>query len=387
MTRVLLAAALLAAGLTSGNGGAVASSAMACTGDAAVGDPFDGPGAVHLISNGKVVPLKPPALQENDGFGWSVALGEVDGDGCTDLLVGAPYTDVEGLADAGVAYLLSRGTWKTLVSPEPQADAHFGWSVAAKGALIAVGAPYEDTGDLADTGSLYVGQGESTLRKIDQAPPEVPGSPEVGDQFGWALAFGKDNSLIVGAPYENDDGAGVQNGQGKLDSGSVVLIADVTAQKLSGVRWEPPDRKAGDRFGYAVAYAEGAGIAASAPQGGFVQLLDAAAKPVKKVTGTGAFGFSLAGSKDGRLAVGAPDEGGTGAVVILSAKDGTEERRVVSPRGGRFGWSVAFTGNRLLAGAPDAPPYGVAGLAGRNEDTVQVLAPPEGVEFGASAAG
>ncbi|MFE3448361.1 hypothetical protein ACFXJ8_05435 [Nonomuraea sp. NPDC059194] len=386
MTRLLLAA-LLAAALVPANAGGAAA-ARACTGDVVVGDPFDGPGSVHLVSDDAIVSVTPPALKENDGFGWSVAMAEVDGDGCADLLVGAPYADVEGLQDAGVAYLLSsKGLITALTSPEPQADAHFGWSVAAKGTLLAVGAPYEDLGDLADTGAVYVRQGEGTLRKISQEPQEVPGNPEVGDQYGWALAFGKDNSLVVGVPYENDDGKGVQSGQGRLDSGSVSIIADVTAQKPSGVKWAPSDNQAGDRFGYAVAYVEGMGIAVGAPQANFVQFLDTAGKPTRKVTGEGNFGFSLAASKDGRLAVGAPYAGGKGAVRILSGSDSAAERLLVPAQGGRFGWSVAFAGNRVVAGAPDAPPYGAAGVAGRNEDSVQELRPPKGAEFGASASG
>ncbi|MEU7899087.1 hypothetical protein AB0B45_40310 [Nonomuraea sp. NPDC049152] len=389
MTRVLLAV-LLAAAMVPGNGGEAAARAMACSGDVVVGDPFDGAGSVSLVSGGQIVPVRLPALQENDGFGWSVAMAEVDGDGCADLLVGAPYADVEGLQDAGVAYLIPSkgGTPTKLTSPEPQADAHFGWSVAAKGTLIAVGAPYEDLGDLADTGAVYVRQGEGTLKKISQEPKEVPGNPEVGDQYGWALAFAKGNSLVVGVPYENDDGAGVQNGQGRLDSGSVSIITDVTAQKPSGVKWEPPDNQAGDRFGYSVAYVEGVegiGIAVGAPQANVVQFLDTAGNPTRRVKGEGNFGFSLAASQDGRLAVGAPYAGGKGAVRILSGADSSAERILVPAQGGRFGWSVAFAGNRLVAGAPDALPYGAAGVIGRNEETIQELKPPRGAEFGASA--
>ncbi|MFD1940409.1 hypothetical protein ACFSKW_54025 [Nonomuraea mangrovi] len=383
-----------AAAIASGNGGEAAR-AMPCTSDvvardAVVGDPFDGAGAVYLVSDDEIVPVKPPTtLREGDGFGWSVALAEIDGDGCADLLVGAPYADVESLQDAGVVYIMpgKGGAPIRVTSPEPQPDAHFGWSVAAKGEMIAVGAPYEDQGDLADTGSVYVLKGQGKMKKINQESKEILGNPEVGDQYGWALAFGAGNSLVVGVPYENDDGAGVQNGEGRLDSGSVSIIADITAQKPTAVKWEPPDDRAGDRFGYAVAYVEGMGIAVGAPQADFVQFLDAAGKPTRKVKGEGNFGFSLAASKDGRLAVGAPYAGGTGAVRILSGSGGSAERRLVFPPGGRFGWSVAFAGNRVLAGAPDAAPYGMVGIAGRNEDTVQELQPPKGVEFGASAGG
>ncbi|MEU4699752.1 hypothetical protein [Nonomuraea dietziae] len=381
MTRTLLVLALLTGGLS---GHEVTG---ACTGDVVVGDPFDGPGAVHRLSGGALVPVEAPELGEGDAFGWSVAMAEVDGDGCGDLLVGAPYADVEGRKDAGAAYLLtSKGATVRLTAPEPQQDAHFGWTVAAKGDLVAVAAPYEDLAEVKDAGSVYVRRGEAPLRRIGQDTPDVPGNPEVGDQYGWALAFGAGNSLVVGVPYENDDGTGVQVEEGKIDSGSMTVLADVTAQRLSGTKWEPPDRATGDRFGYAVAYAEGSGIAVGAPQAGFVQLFDEAVAPTRKVTGEGAFGFSLAAAKDGRLAVGAPYAGSTGAVRVLSMADESVDRLLVPGQGARFGWSVAFAGNQLVAGAPDDQPYGTAGVAGRNADTIEAVKPPEGAEFGASMA-
>ncbi|MEV2267724.1 hypothetical protein [Nonomuraea africana] len=381
MIHTLLTLVLLVSGLSG------QTTVGACTGDVVVGDPFDAAGSVHRLSGGAFVPVAPPELGKGDAFGWSVAMAEVDGDGCDDLLVGAPYADVDGKKDAGAAYLLtSKGAKVRLTAPEPQQDAHFGWTVAAKGNLVAVSAPYEDLADVKDSGAVYVRRGEAPLRRIGQDTPDVPGNPEVGDQYGWALAFGAGNSLVVGVPYENDDGDGVQVEAGKLDSGSVTLLADITAQRLSGTKWEPPDRAAGDRFGYAVAYVEGAGIAVGAPQGGFVQLFDNAVKPTRKVTGEGAFGFSLAASRDGRLAVGAPFAGGTGAVRILSVADESVDRLLTPGQGARFGWSVTFSGNQLVAGAPDDQPYGTMGIAGRNADTVELLKPPKGAEFGASVA-
>jgi hypothetical protein len=356
------------------------------TDDVAVGDPFaDGDkGAAYVISGEKVIPVSVPGLAQGDAFGWSVRLAKVDGDACADLVVGAPYTDVRGNEDAGAVYVVYGGGQdpKQLVAIEPQRDAHFGWSLATKADLVVIGAPYEDEKELADTGAVYVRKGDGPLRRISQESETVPGNGEVGDQFGWSLAMGPDNGLIVGVPYENDDGAGRQVGAGKIDSGSVVSIKDVLAPALEGVKLDSPTAASGDRYGYAVAYVEGAGLAVSSPGPGYVQLLDTALKPVRTVRqgGKQAFGFALAASTDGRLAIGAPYGGG---VRLISFGDGADDRPV-EPVDGLFGHALAFAGNRLFVGLPDAEPYGKVAIVGRNSDDMRLLQSPKGADFGMS---
>ncbi|MFG2076560.1 FG-GAP-like repeat-containing protein [Nonomuraea maritima] len=353
--------------------------------DVAVGDPFaDGSkGAVHLLSGGKVVPVAVPGPAPGDGFGWSLRMAQVDGDGCADLVIGAPYTDVDGEQDAGAVYVVYGGGTappERLTAPEPQRFAGFGWSVASRGDLVAVGAPYEDEAGLADTGALYVRKGDGDLRRISQETSDVRGNGEVGDQFGWSMAFGRDNELLVGVPYENDDGAGRQVEAGRINSGSVVFIDDVLAPEITSTKLDSPADTSGDRYGYAVAYAEGHGYAVGSPGAGSVQLLDTARKPVRTVEQAGgqAFGFSLAAAPDGRLAIGAPYGGG---VRIVSWKDTSEDRRLADADG-LFGWSLAFSGNKLFIGRPDAAPYGQVAVAGRNAETFRPFTPKTGIDFG-----
>ncbi|MEV4471824.1 hypothetical protein [Nonomuraea sp. NPDC049504] len=358
--------------------------------DVVVGDPFgdEQKGAVHVLSAGKVVPVAVPGPAKGDGFGWSVRLAQVNGDACADLVVGAPYADVDGVEDAGAAYVIFGGQAAPpllLTATQPQRFGHFGWSVAARGDLVAIGAPYEDEGDLPDTGAVYVRKGAGELRRISQESVDVRGNSEVGDQFGWSLAFGPENALVVGVPYENDDGLGRQVEDGKIDSGSVVLIDDVLAAKLASVKIDSPTGASGDRYGYAVAYAEGSGYAISSPGPGYVDLLGPDRKPVRRVEqgGKEAFGFSMAASADGRLAIGAPYGGG---VRVVSWKDAEEDRRL-EDADGLFGSAVAFSGNRLYVGQPDARPYGRVAVAGRNAETLQPLQPAKGADFGISLAG
>ncbi|HEX4817044.1 MAG TPA: hypothetical protein VFV66_30250 [Nonomuraea sp.] len=394
----LLVALLLAAGVLAVVPGAAP--AATCAGaedfngdgadDVVVGDPFadDQKGAVHVVSGGKVVPVSVPGLARGDAFGWAARLAMVDGDACADLVVGAPYADIGGEQDAGAAYVVYGGGSRPpqrLTAAQPQRFAHFGWSLAARGDLVAVGAPYEDEKGLLDVGAVYARKGAGELRRLSQETADVRGNSEVGDQFGWSMAFGPGNALLVGVPYENDDGAGQQVEAGKIDSGSAVFVDDVFASKITSVRLDSPSNATGDRYGYAIAYAEGSGYAVSAPGPGYVQLFSHDWKVVRTVRQGGgqAFGFALAASTDGRLAIGAPYGGG---VRIVSWKDAAEDRRL-SGGDGLFGWSVAFSGNKVYVGQPDAGPYGVVAVAGRNAESLEPIQPPRGADFGVSVSG
>ncbi|MEV0380613.1 hypothetical protein [Nonomuraea sp. NPDC050643] len=398
--RSALMALMLAAAGAPAPALAATATATACAGvadfdgdgvdDVAVGDPFadDLKGAAHVLSGDKVVPVTVPGLASGDGFGWSVRLAQVNGDACADLVIGAPYADIDGTEDAGAAYVVYGGGAtppQRLTAAEPQRFAHFGWSLAARGDLVAISAPYEDEAQRLDVGALYVRKGAGDLRRISQETVDVRGNSEVGDQFGWSMAFGPRNGLVVGVPYENDDGAGRQIEAGKIDSGSVVFIDDVLAPKITSLKLDSPTNASGDRFGYAVAYSEGSGYAVSSPGPGYVQLLDPARKPTRRVTQQGkqAFGFSMAASADGRLAIGAPYGGG---VRVVSWKNAAEDRKLADADG-LFGWSVAFSGNKLFVGQPDAQPYGRVAVAGRNAETLQTLQPPKGADFGISLSG
>ncbi|QYC45080.1 FG-GAP repeat protein [Nonomuraea coxensis DSM 45129] len=358
--------------------------------DVAVGDPFgdDDKGAVHVVSGGKVVPVPVPGLAAGDGFGWSVRLAKVDGDACADLVVGAPYADVGGEQDAGAVYVIHGGGGRPpvrLTAAQPQRSAHFGWSLAARDDLLAIGAPYEDDKQFTDAGAVYVRRGEGELRRISQESVDVRGNSEVGDQFGWSMAWGLGNALLVGVPYENDDGAGRQIEAGKINSGSAVFLDDVFAAKLTSLKLDSPAARSGDRYGYAVAYSEGSGYAISSPGGGSVQLLNPARKVIRTVKqgGGDGFGFALAASADGRLAIGAPYGGG---VRVVSWRDAAEDRRLADAEG-LFGWSVAFSGNKLFVGRPDARPGGQVAVAGRNAESLETVRPPKGAQFGVSVSG
>jgi hypothetical protein len=410
--------------------------------DVVVGDPLAdaaglrGAGAVHILpadgSRGGLV-LTAPDPHAGDAFGWTVRTVHFDGDACLDVVVGAPYTADDGKAGAGAVYVVRGGAYGGRIPPEaiteispprPEKNAHFGWSLAAArspghpAGVIAVGAPYENADGTTDAGAIYMysakpaGGMEAPIH-VTQQTDGIVGNSEEGDMFGWALVFGRlggragSMDLAIGSPYENDDGVGRQReNTGKADTGAVEVIFDAAerGKPLTSVNWGIPQsiksvtEHPGDRYGYAIAYAESGGkpyVAASAPladvdgvkDAGLVEVFqpDKSGKlvPVRTIRlgGEGltdqparagaALGWSLAmvgtpTSLD--LAIGSPfdSHGATEAGVIRTVPlTGDQGGRLILPQEphayDHFGWSVASygaagsfdTGTGLLAGVPD----------------------------------
>ncbi|MGQ0592088.1 MAG: FG-GAP-like repeat-containing protein [Gammaproteobacteria bacterium] len=162
-----------------------------------------------------------PAPQGLALFGSAVAgAGDVNGDGRTDLLVGAPGQRVGGRANQGQAYVLSGADGRLLLildNPIPQADAAFGAAVAGIGDVngdgapdLLVGAPEQD-GSFVNEGLAFVFSGADgrLLRTLDEPASPFPAL------FAFAVAAAGDVNgdgapdLLVGAPLARvGDGSG-----------------------------------------------------------------------------------------------------------------------------------------------------------------------------------
>ncbi|NAS26619.1 hypothetical protein GT755_33705 [Herbidospora sp. NEAU-GS84] len=363
MTRLLAALLLVSALVPSGT-----ASATPCPATThAVGDPF----AETVAFGGQT--LRPPGGETNTGFGWAVATAHVDGDRCLDVVVGAPYA---GDDDQGAVYVFGAGGVQTLTARDPREDAHFGWSLAAAdlpgGWVLAVGEPHADD-PLTDAGAVHLFSPRGQAR-LNQESDGMIGNGEVGDMWGWSLAFHGDPArpdLAVGVPYEDDDGTGIQVASGIVDAGTVVVIKDVlsgapyTTRKWDlGQATKDVPEEAGNRFGWTLAATRIGGVsylAAGAPlagprDAGMVQLW-ADLSPARAITvpGTTGLGWALAFTGDGRLAMGHPYTKGATGGVHTTTVDGTVAALPVPPQPGqRYGWSLAADGaSGLLVGAPD----------------------------------
>ncbi|MEU0335091.1 FG-GAP repeat protein [Streptomyces sp. NPDC006193] len=146
-------------------------------------------------------PGVPGAAEDGDAWGADLSVADVDGDGCADVAVGAPGEDVGAVADAGAVWLL-RGTREGLTGAGAQS--------------------------------------------FDQNTPGVPGAAEADDSWGAQVRLADTDrdgraELVAAAPGENaGDGALwllPASGDGLLTGGSRSYGAAALGGTARGARF------------------------------------------------------------------------------------------------------------------------------------------------------
>jgi hypothetical protein len=214
------------------------------------------------------------------GFGFSAAnIGDLDGDGVTDIAVGAPFDNVAGLS-RGVVHILrlnADGTVKTGGATRIDRNTpgltlldrdYFGVSVTGLGDLdgdgvadIAVGARGDDTGG-AERGAFYIvrmnANGTVKTGGITKVDANTVGGPvfSAGDEFGETVEGLRDidgdgiRDLAVGAL--RDDTGGTNRGAVhvlRLNANGTIKGSTKIASGLNG----GPTLVDNDSFGTAIA--------------------------------------------------------------------------------------------------------------------------------------
>lgn len=217
----------------------------------------------------------------NDQLGFSVTVGDFNGDCFADAAVGVPFDDVAGVADAGSVHVLYGSPLGLAVDEVWHQDSpgvvgtaaagdRFGYSVGSGDfngdgyADLAVGIPYKDIGALVDTGSVSILYGSATglsatgSQLWNQNTGTIQEGSEVDDRFGWAIATGDFDGngfdeLAVGAPNE-DVGAAADAGVVHVIYGSLGGLSELGNQLWIEDNAAIPDvSEAGDLFGFALA--------------------------------------------------------------------------------------------------------------------------------------
>ncbi len=163
------------------------------------------------------------ADQANALFGLSVAsAGDVNGDGYSDVIVGASGCDDGGNTAEGRAFVYYGSSSGLPATPDitlndaDQAAASYGFSVACAGDVngdgysdVIIGANGYDDGGNPDEGLAFVYFGSSTGLSV--AANSLPNdADQASAQFGQSVASAGDingdgfSDIIIGAPYYND---------------------------------------------------------------------------------------------------------------------------------------------------------------------------------------
>ncbi len=177
-------------------------------------------------------------------FGFAVAgAGDINGDGYTDAIIGAPYYTYAGFTNIGAALIYNGspgglGYYQQLLPPTPQNNAHFGYDVDTVGdvngdsfADVIVGTPDYDNGN-SNEGAAFVHYGSSSgvYPNPNWSAESNQDAAYLGISVGGAADVNGDGfcDVIIGAYNYNSHGAALAwyGGSGGLGASGTPANAD-----------------------------------------------------------------------------------------------------------------------------------------------------------------
>jgi len=220
------------------------------------------------------------APETSDRFGYAIAIADINGDGCHDLVVGSPYENVGANSDSGLVQVvwgdpgglgagaLSQQLTQVTFGETVHAGDQFGYAVDALDEVyqggtgppdayaLGIGAPGFDVAGHNDAGwTAFVAATDGGHVSMDatQNTPGIPGAAEAGDRFGSAISIG----YLMGVGDTVDAAVGVpgEDVGAVVDAGSVTILADVYDAIVAGTDFSQNSpgvasgAEAGDKFG------------------------------------------------------------------------------------------------------------------------------------------
>ncbi|MEO0971858.1 MAG: integrin alpha [Pseudomonadota bacterium] len=379
--------------------------------------------------------LDNPDPQPNAGFGHAMAgVGDIDGDGTADFLVGARFQDVDGNTDQGRVYLYSGAdlsVLRTIENPVPQSGASFGRWVSRAGDVdrdgvpdLFVGTPFQTIDGNFQQGFAHLFSGATGELIYEFNDPEGQPAGHYGLSVSGVGDLNDDQvpDLFVGAHFKDIDGS-IDQGEAYIYDGATgeLTLTLTTPEPVAGAFYGFPVDKIGDVNGDGTAdlligavfypvdgnLGQGRAFVQSGVDGSIIHILD-----TPNPQPNGGFGRSLEAINDINgdsvpdIVVGAhlhavDGKPGVGQVFVYSGASGDLLMTIDSPEGAKgawFGLPVSSTADvdgdgtsDILVGAafergntpyPQGRAYIFSGASGR---LVQVLRNPEpqaGAQFG-----
>ncbi|MFI2356445.1 trypsin-like serine protease [Streptomyces anulatus] len=321
-----------------------------------------GKATVNLVQGSGSGALAGMGAEAGDRMGEAIAAGTTIA-GVPYLAIGLPGEDGSGFTNAGaVVYLHGTGQTNVLINQASEGVAgamenndDFGASLAGSPQHLAIGAPGEAIGGMADAGAVSVFNHKLNAAKIptglaglDQNLAEIEDASEAADTFGFSLsmtdyrpnaaATGTESLLVIGTPGE---GTSTIPATGRID---VVRLTPTGFSQLSGVHQGTTGmtgaNENGDRFGHTVSAISTRPDAVSTA----TNTLVAVGVPGEDIgTATDAGGVYTFGL------LGAPGDSDT------TVHPGAAGLPGAPVTGEQVGSAVTATGTHLYLGVPDGP--------------------------------
>lgn len=304
--------------------------------------------------------LKPSTMGYRDEFGFSVA---ISGD---TVVVGCPAEDSDSTGvnstpndnttDSGAAYVFVRNgtTWTQQAYLKPaavgssQAYDRFGYSVAISGDTIVVGAQFESSSTTGvnstpNESALYAGaayvfrRSGTTWSQEAYLKPAVVGATQADDRFGYSVAVSGD-TVAVGAYLEASSSTGINtrpNEKANSAGAAYVFTRDgsIWSQRAYLKPAEVGRTQIGDYFGSSIALAGDTLVVGARGEGSRTAGVNST--PDEHASGAGAaYVFTRTGEVWTQQAYLKP--------AFFGALQG----------GDSFGYSVAVSGDTIVAGSP-----------------------------------